>query len=124
MVTKTTFSVRTQRRGIVLIGLALWLMMGVEVNGQEGPDEKGHGLYQRLCSVCHGKDGKGEGYSLFVPPPSDLQAPATQKKTDEELLDIIRNGHPNTAMGTWKYALSEEEMQDVLRHIRTLAKTQ
>ena len=123
MVTKNDFSVRRQLGGIALIGLALWLMMGVEVQGQEVSVEKGKGLYQRLCAVCHGKGGKGEAYSLFDPPPSDLNAAATQKKTDEELLDTIRNGHPNTAMGKWEYALSEEEMREVLAYIRTFGGT-
>jgi mono/diheme cytochrome c family protein len=64
------------------------------------------------------KSGTGDGYGLFNPVPADLKVPATQKKTDEELLDTIRNGHPNTAMGKWEYALSEEEMKDVLAYIR------
>ena len=119
MASKNIKSVRPQFMGIALIGLALWLMMGVEGQGQEVSVEKGKGLYQRLCAVCHGKEGKGEAYSLFDPPPSALHAPATQKKTDERLLDTIRNGHPNTAMGRWKYALSEEEMREVLAFIRT-----
>lgn len=123
MATKNTFFVRPELWGIALIGLALWLIMGVEVKGQEVSGEKGKGLYQRLCSACHGKVGTGDGYALFDPPPADLKAPATQKKTDEELLNTIRNGHPNTAMGTWKYALSEEEMREVLAYIRTLGET-
>jgi mono/diheme cytochrome c family protein len=123
MAQKNNCSVWSQLGGIALIGLVLWLMMGMEVNGQEGTTEKGKGLYQRLCSACHGKVGKGDdGYALFDPPPADLKAPATQKKTDEELLNTIRNGHPNTAMGTWKYALSEEEMGEVLAYIRVLGK--
>ena len=116
------FSVWWQREGIALIGMTLWVMMGVEVQGQEVSVEKGKGLYQRLCGACHGKTGKGDGYALFDPPPADLKAPASQKKTDEELLVTIRNGHPNTAMGTWTYALSEEEMREVLAYIRELGK--
>jgi mono/diheme cytochrome c family protein len=119
MVTKNNFFVRRQLGGIALIGLSLWLMTGVEVQGQEVSGEKGKGLYQRLCAACHGKAGTGDGSALFDPAPADLKALATQKKTDEELLDTIRNGHPDTAMGKWKYALSEEEMRAVLAYIRT-----
>lgn len=117
--------VRWQWGRIALIGLTLWLMPGVKVqvvHGQDTSVEKGKGLYQRLCSACHGKSGKEEAYPLFDPPPADLKSPATQNKTDEALLETIRNGHPNTAMGTWKYALKEEEMRDVLMYIRTLGK--
>lgn len=104
---------------IALIGMTLWLMPGVEVKGQEVSVEKGKGLYQRLCSACHGKAEKEEAYPLFDPPPADLKSPGTQNKTDEALLDTIRNGHPSTAMGKWEYALSEEEMKEVLAYIRT-----
>jgi len=122
MATKKNLIVRRQLWGIALTGFMLWLMTGVEVKGQEDQADKGKGLYQRLCAVCHGKGGKGEAYSLFDPPPSELNAPTTQKKTDEELLDTIRNGHPNTAMGKWMYALSEEEMRKVLAYIRTFGR--
>ena len=107
---------------IALIGLTLWLIPGVKVqvvHGQDTSVEKGKGLYQRLCSACHGKAGKEGAYPLFDPPPADLKSPATQNKTDEALLETIRNGHPNTAMGKWEYALSEEEMKEVLAYIRT-----
>ncbi len=125
MAARNMFNSRLQRGGIALISLlAFFFMPGLEVNGQDPANEKGKGLYQRLCAVCHGKTGKGDGYALFDPPPADLKAPATQKKTDDELLDSIRNGHANTAMGTWKYALSEEEMRQVLVYIRTLGQKQ
>ncbi|MGP0592980.1 c-type cytochrome [Nitrospira sp. T9] len=115
-------SVWWQVGSIALIGLTLWLIPGENVqvvHGQDTSVEKGKGLYQRLCSACHGKAGKEEAYPLFDPPPADLKAPATQNKTDEALLETIRNGHPNTAMGKWEYALSEEEMKEVLAYIRT-----
>ncbi|MGD9851677.1 MAG: cytochrome c [Nitrospirales bacterium] len=118
---RNRFSVGLQPGGIALIGLLVFFFMpGVGVNGQDPANEKGKGLYQRLCTACHGKAGKGDGYALFDPPPADLKAPATQKKTDDELLDTIRNGHANTAMGTWKYALSDEEMRSILGYVRTL----
>lgn len=125
MAVRNMFNSWLQPGGIGLIGLlAFFFMPGMEVNGQDPAHEKGKGLYQRLCAACHGKAGKGDGYALFEPPPADLKAPATQKKTDEELLDTIRNGHANTAMGTWKYALSEDEMRQVLGYIRTLGQKQ
>ncbi|MGB5055828.1 MAG: cytochrome c [Nitrospirales bacterium] len=123
MLRKNTVSRVRHLVGIALMGLVLWMMTGVGANGQEDTIEKGKGLYQRLCSACHGKAGTGNGYGLYEPPPADLKDPATQKKTDEGLLDTIRNGHPNTAMGKWEYALSEEEMREVLAYIRTFAGT-
>ncbi|MEO8328050.1 MAG: cytochrome c [Nitrospirota bacterium] len=117
------FSIVRHPGGIPLMGVALWLMTGVEANGQKEMIEKGRGLYQRLCSACHGKAESGDGYALFNPPPADLKASATQEETDEELLNTIRNGHPNTAMGKWEYALSEGELREVLAYIRTFGGT-
>lgn len=70
-----------------------------------------------------GKPERGDGYELFNPAPADSKATATQKKTDEELVETIRNGHHNTAMGKWEYALSEEERKEVLAYIRTFGGT-
>jgi hypothetical protein len=39
-----------------------------------------------------------------------LKNSAIQKKINEEILNAIRHGHADTAMGAWKYALSEEEI--------------
>ncbi len=68
------------------------------------------------CLSWEGRNS--EGYPLFYPPPANLKAPATQKKTDEKLVDTIRNGHPNTTMETWKYALSQKERKEVLTYFR------
>jgi len=85
------------------------------------PDaEKGKAIFQQSCSVCHGPSGQGDGYRNLTPPPADLTSPTIQGKADEALLGSIREGHPNTAMGTWKMAFSEEEMRDVLAYIRIL----
>ncbi len=72
-----------------------------------------------LCLSWEGRSR--DGYPPFNPPPADLNAPATQRKTNEELLNTIRNGHPNTAMGKWEYALSEEELREVLAYFRTFS---
>ena len=112
--------IRKRAWSILLVNLIFGGMFHFQVHGQDGSLEKGRGLYQRLCAVCHGKAGRGDGYALFEPPPTDLKAADTQHKTDEVLLETIRNGHPNTAMGTWKYALSEEEVQEILKYIRYL----
>lgn len=72
--------------------------------------------------VCHGRGGKGDGYRLFNPPPADLTSPAVQEKLDAALLKTIHGGRPNTAMGTWKYVLSDEEAGDVLAYVRSLSR--
>lgn len=80
---------------------------------------KGKRLYEEHCMVCHGSTGKGDGYRLFNPPPADLTSPASREKLDAALLRTIHEGRPNTAMGTWKYVLSDEEAGEVLAYVRS-----
>lgn len=82
---------------------------------------KGKRLFEEHCMVCHGQGGKGDGYRLFNPPPADLTSPAVQEKLDAALLRTIHEGRRNTAMGRWKYVLSDEEAREVLAYLRSLS---
>jgi mono/diheme cytochrome c family protein len=103
----------------IIAGMCWYLVVG-EAMAQNISVQKGQSLYTRLCAACHGRVPHEEVRALFDPPPPGLSRPETQMKTDEELLDTIRKGHPGTAMGKWEYALSEAEMQSVLDYIRQL----
>ena len=81
---------------------------------------KGKLIYKRLCAGCHGAHGKGDGYKILGPDPADLTSPATQKKTDRELLMTIHEGKPN--MPAWGRRLSEQEARDVLTYVRSLSR--
>lgn len=88
--------------------------------GQAGNAGKGKALYANLCIRCHGVEGKGNGVMTFTPPVADLTAPAVQNKLDATLLKTIHDGRKNTAMGAWKFVLTEEEMRDVTAYVRVL----
>ena len=87
----------------------------------EGDLAKGKALYEKHCAVCHGPEGKGDGYTLLDPPPADLTSEAIQKKSYDELWQEVHDGIPDTAMGMWKVALSDEEITMVLEYVRSLA---
>ncbi|PJA77889.1 MAG: hypothetical protein CO149_07050 [Nitrospirae bacterium CG_4_9_14_3_um_filter_51_5] len=103
---------------LVFVGLAS-CQMWTDDSLQKPDAEKGRTIFQESCAVCHGVSGTGDGYLGFNPSPTNLRASTIQKKTDEELGNTIRQGHANTAMGAWRYALSEEEIHAVLGYIRT-----
>ncbi|MBS0171020.1 MAG: cytochrome c [Nitrospira sp.] len=86
----------------------------------DGNTVKGKVLYANLCIRCHGVEGKGNGAMTFTPPVADLTAPAAQSKLDATLLKTIHDGKNNTAMGAWKFVLSEEEIRDVTAYLRQL----
>lgn len=81
----------------------------------------GREIYVNTCIRCHGLDGKGAQGLQLVPPPADLTSPAIQNRLDGTLFKRIHEGKPNTAMGAWRYALSDDEIWDVLAYVRTLA---
>lgn len=82
-----------------------------EVSGRE--------IYTNICIRCHGIDGKGAMGIQLVPKPADLTSPAIQGRLDASLFKRIHDGKPNTAMGAWSTALSDDEIWDVLAYVRT-----
>ncbi|NGZ07986.1 MAG: cytochrome c [Nitrospira sp. LK70] len=84
-----------------------------------GDPVTGREIYVNTCIRCHGIDGKGALGIKLVPPPADLTSSVVQNRLDGTLFRRIHEGKPNTAMGAWKYSLSDEEMWDVLAYVRT-----
>ena len=84
--------------------------------------QEGKRLYGEYCRFCHGEQGKGHAFNV-TPPPADLTSPAVQRKSDIELAQTIHEGERGTAMGSWKWALSKEEKQQILLYIRWLAQS-
>lgn len=79
----------------------------------------GKHIYVEVCQACHGLDGKGSGVMQFRPPAADLTSQQVQAKLDSGLYTSIHEGRANTAMGAWKYALSDQEIRDVIAYVRT-----
>jgi len=84
--------------------------------------EEGRHLYERHCMDCHGPEGRGDGKQALSlsPRPGNLISAQTSAKTDQDLLKIIANGKPRTAMTGWKDRLSDDEQRAALAYIRSL----
>jgi mono/diheme cytochrome c family protein len=82
----------------------------------------GRRIYEQRCAACHGPQGRGDGIKapFLSPRPGNLVSAATSAKSDKDLLKIIANGRPRTAMPAWKDELSDDEQREVLRYIRSL----
>jgi mono/diheme cytochrome c family protein len=111
-----------KRLSVLIIGLVLvvFLLPGRSL-AEEGDLKEGRTLYLKYCKVCHGPEGKGDGYTNFNPPVADLTVSRVQKKSDKELWESIHMGVSNTAMGMWRFVLSDEEIALVLGYVRSLA---
>ena len=96
------------------------LLFPVHACTEESDHENGRAIYLKRCEICHGPEGKGDGYALFNPPVADLTSSSVQSKSDKELWKSIHKGVSNTVMGTWRFVLTDEEIDMVLAYIRAL----
>jgi len=74
------------------------------------------------CAFCHGQDGKTPtdvGLAMYPRAPS-LASPEVQQWSDAELFWIIRNGNRFTGMGAFGKTLSDSQIWDLVRYVRSL----
>ena len=102
----------------VLVGIFCVL----EGNAAQGDLKKGKALYFTHCVDCHGPDGKGKGSWPFSRSPADLTAPNIQEKSNYELWESVHDGVPDSAMGSWKWVLSDREELHILTYIQSLVR--
>ena len=80
----------------------------------------GSDIFRTRCSVCHGVDGNGHtelGKKLKTP---DLRSDEVQKRSDDELLEIITDGKGE--MPGFEKKLTPDGIQQVILHLRKLAR--
>ncbi|MEJ7846830.1 MAG: cytochrome c [Pyrinomonadaceae bacterium] len=81
----------------------------------------GKKAYEQNCANCHKQDGTGgiveiEGKKLD---PDDLTSEKISKFSDEKIIGYILKGVPDEGMPAFKGKLSEGEIRDVVKYIRT-----
>lgn len=79
-------------------------------------------IYADRCALCHGATGHGDGpasAALDPKPRNHTDGAYMNAQADAQLLEVIHNG--KGAMPAWKDVLTEEQIQAVLKHVRSLA---
>ena len=80
----------------------------------------GRKVYQRLCSRCHGSEGKGDGNAAGAVPPSDLtDATWDHGASDGEIFTTIHDG-TSADMEGYAQRISDTDIWNVVNYIRTL----
>ena len=86
---------------------------------------RGQRIYYALCVSCHGVAGRGSWRTtLFLLRPGDLTDEARRSASpDQYLFDLVKNGGApigRPGMPAFGAALSDEEIRDVVRYVRSL----
>ena len=89
-----------------------------------GDAANGAKLYKRYCAGCHGADGRGGAHTFM---------PHIQNLTKKDYIEFLPDGYLYTViaeggeavgksayMPAWGGTLSEQEIKDIIAHIRTL----
>src|SRR5260370_35050364 len=91
-------------------------------NRSEAGTMRGSGsdIFKTRCAVCHGLDGSGrttQGKKLKTP---DWRSHDVQKLSNDELLEIIKDGK-GAGMPAFEKKLSQESVQQVIIYLRNLS---
>lgn len=96
-----------------------------------GQDHPGKPVYDRWCAECHGVDGRGDGPAAawMLPRPRDFTqaryqirtTPSGAVPTDADLMKIIEQGMPGTAMPGWP-KLSRRDRQQLVDYLKTFSR--
>ncbi len=85
--------------------------------------------YKAYCVQCHGMEGNGKGVNvrdMSVIPRDHTDAKAMSGRSDEMLFKVIKEGgtaiSKSNLMPPWAGTLSDEEIKDLVQHLRILCK--
>jgi cytochrome c oxidase cbb3-type subunit 3 len=85
--------------------------------------------YRAYCVQCHGMQGNGNGINvrdMSVVPRDHTDAKAMSARSDESLFKVIKEGGSSISksvlMPPWGGTLSDEEIKDLVQHLRMLCK--
>jgi cytochrome c553 len=90
----------------------------------DGDAAKGAPLYKRYCSGCHGADGRGGAHTFMPHIDSLTRRDYIEFVPDGYLFTVIAEGGQaagkSDMMPAWKATLSEQDIKDIIAHIRSL----
>jgi cbb3-type cytochrome c oxidase subunit III len=80
----------------------------------------GKRVYTRMCSRCHGPEGKGDGTAASAAVPDLTDATWDYGASDGEIFAVIHDG-VSTDMDGYAARLSDAEIWNVVNYVRSVA---
>jgi len=110
---------------IKLFLLILLAAFTVHAQAKEAPADN----YKAYCVQCHGSEGTGKGINardMSVVPRDHTDSKSMSGRSDETLFKAIKEGgqsiDKSILMAPWGATLSDEEINELVQHIRMLCK--
>jgi mono/diheme cytochrome c family protein len=89
-------------------------------------------VYNKWCAGCHAEDGSGNGVAAntMLPRPRDFTTALYQVRTtatgelptDADMMKVINEGMPGTAMPGWEDILSQDERLALIDHLKSFSR--
>ena len=80
----------------------------------------GKRVYTRMCSRCHGPEGKGDGTAATAPVPDLTDATWDYGGSDGEIFSVIHDG-VSADMDGYAARLSDTDIWNVVNYVRSVA---
>ena len=111
-----------------ILGVAALLLL--TCSAAHADSARGKRIYHENCTPCHGESGKGDGVGaqgLPVHPADHTNSAVMNSRSDAFLHDVIEKGGGamglSSFMPAWKGILKDNEIEDLVEYIRTLAQS-
>ena len=101
------------------------VLLASQALAEPEPSQAGRELFRLHCQSCHGVEGLGDGplSKALTPVPRDLtQGPYKQGCGPGAIVKTLQRGVENSAMASYKGVLTEDEMWQLARYVRSLQK--
>lgn len=91
-------------------------------------ERQGSVLYSKYCAVCHGKEGKGDGFNAFNldPRPRDFSDSSYMAAlSDDQILQTIRGGgrsvNKSPLMPSYGWTIDAGQIRYIAAYLRTFS---